>query len=420
MHEEDTSLLNLLWLLRLRWVAIAGISLPLLPLAVILLAEVVTNLLLTAWARGVVLVPEWVPAGIMAMDVVLLTLLLSLTGGAFNPFSFLYLVHIALAAVVLRSHFTWALVGLALAGFGALFMLPEGSPAHSASGDAHADHLRRHLEGMWVAFGVAAGFIVYFVQRVRRALAERESELVAARNLTARNEKFASLATLAAGAAHELSTPLSTIAVVAKELERQLEHDGSSDAVADVRLIREQVTRCRDILHQMAADAGDAQGEGLADITVADLVSNALDGAAESSRIVVTLPDAARDERLHVPPRAVAQALRGVLNNAVQASGIAQPVTLRIVRTAEGWRFEVRDAGSGMSADVLRRAGEPFFTTKSPGRGMGLGLFLTRAVLSRLGGRLELDSTPGQGTAATLVLPAVRRQPAAAQLPSAA
>src|SRR6218665_3315595 len=201
-------------------------------------------------------IPEGLTWAVMALDVVLLTVLLELSGGASNPFSALYLVHIALAAVVLREGWTWALTVLAVACFGELFV---GAPAHH-----HIHDMRMHLEGMWAAFALAAGFIVYFVQRVTRALAAREAELVSARAASARHDKLAALATLAAGAAHELSTPLSTIAVVARELERHLERAGQeTSSLEDVRLIREQVARCRDILARMASDAGASQGEAL-------------------------------------------------------------------------------------------------------------------------------------------------------------
>jgi two-component system, sensor histidine kinase RegB len=380
------------------------IPLPLVPLFLILTVEVSTNAVAAAWARRQPDVQDWMLCAVMAFDVVLLTLLLYLTGGAYNPFSFLYVVHIALAAVVLRSPFTWALVALALAGFGSLFLLPAWTLGATADAGAHGEHLRLHLQGMWVAFGVAAGFIVYFVQRVRRALSEREAELVAARELTARNEKFASLATLAAGAAHELSTPLSTIAVVAKELEHQLDHNGSATAVTDVRLIREQVSRCRDILQQMAADAGQGLGEISTRVAVEEVVRVATNGALAAERIVVSITERARGRSLQVPPRALAQALRGVLKNAVQASPADRPVYLHVDRDADVWQIEVRDRGTGMPSAILQRAGEPFFTTKSPGQGMGLGLFLTRAVLARLGGRLDIESRPGHGTTARLVL----------------
>ena len=157
----------------------------------------------------------------MALDVLLFSGLLYLTGGPNNPFSFLYLIPIALASITMRAAWTWMLVGLSLAC--SAFLFATHQPL--ALGD-HSRHMSLHLRGMWVAFGVAASFIVYFLLRVRRALERHERELDAARAGGARQERLASLATLAAGAAHELLTPLSTIAVIAGDLQRDVAQRG--------------------------------------------------------------------------------------------------------------------------------------------------------------------------------------------------
>lgn len=406
--------INFPWLVTLRWGAIGGqlttilavdvlmgIALPLRALGCILALEAASNVGCALWVRRERPVHEWMIAAVMLADVVLLTALLYVTGGAFNPFSFLYLVNIALAAVVLRPVWTWTLVVLSLACFGALFVdhgwLPLALPARG-----HAEHMQMHLQGMWVAFGVAAVFITYFVQRVTRALAARDAELAAAHARSARHERLASLATLAAGAAHELATPLSTIAIAAKELERQLVSAAHGAAAADARLIREQVERCRKILDHLADDAGAGSGEAVVPLTVTSIVDGALRGV-DDPRIRVHIEDAARRQTVCAPPRAVTQALRGVLDNACYAA--ARDVVLRVRADGAGCRFEVQDDGPGMTREVLARAGEPFFTTKAPGEGMGLGLFLTRAVLERLGGDLEVASAPGRGTTTSLVVP---------------
>ena len=414
---HDANAINLRWLLRLRWGAAIGqvllvllvdrglgLALPLLPLFVLISLGAASNLALWRWSARAREVAPWTLGTIMLADVALLTGLLWLTGGPFNPFSFLYLVNIALAAVVLPPRWTWTLVVGSLLCFGALFAGQHGAALHG-----HGEHLWLHVQGMWVAFAVAAGFIVYFIQRVTGALAVRDAELAEARQTTARHERLASLATLAAGAAHELSTPLSTIAVVAKELERQLGRIGAeAQSVADARLIREQVERCRQVLVSLAADAGESAGEAIQRAGVDELLAAATDGLNAPGAIAVSIEESARERALYVPPRAVAQALRGVIQNARQASAHDEPISVSVRVADESWRIEVRDGGRGMTPDVLARAGEPFFTTKpsaGPEHGMGLGLFLTRTVLERVGGRLELASTPGRGTTATLVLP---------------
>jgi two-component system sensor histidine kinase RegB len=417
--------IDLSWLSTLRWGALAGqlvtilfveramaIDLPLVPLGVVLAIGVVSNVALNAWRRRGDVTDGWL-AAVMLLDVCLLTAALYYTGGPFNPFSFLYLVNVALAAMILPPGWSWTLAGCSLALFGGLFFahvpLPVGEHDHAGMGHGVGpDHpISLHVQGMWVAFGVAAAFIVYFIQRVRGALAERDAELGEVRSAAARHEKLASLATLAAGAAHELATPLSTIAVVAKELERALgAGDPESAAVADVRLVRAQVERCREILSQMAADAGESAGEAFAAIGLDAVVADAIAELTGRERVRCAV-GAAGAAVVRVPRRALAQALRGIVKNALEASSAEGEVVIRLDEVGGQWHLAVADQGRGMSKDVLARAGEPFFTTKQGEglRGMGLGLFLARVVLERLGGDLTIDSAAGRGTTVTLVLP---------------
>jgi two-component system, sensor histidine kinase RegB len=247
-------------------------------------------------------------------------------------------------------------------------------------------------------------FIVFFVQRVSSALAARERELQAAHVEAERRQKLASLATLAAGAAHELSTPLSTIAIVAKELQRSLTGSVPPDVLADLQLVRDQVGRCREILDRMAAHAGQNVGEPLTAISVRGWIAAALDGFAARSRVLVEAAD--EDAQLVGPPRALAAALRGLLKNAIQASAPEVHVTLRVLARDGRIRASVLDSGPGMAPEVLARVGEPFFTTKVPGEGMGLGLFLTRALAEQLGGEFRIAPRAGGGTEACIDLPA--------------
>lgn len=411
--------INLEWLLRLRWGLLLGqalvigvaaygleLALPVPVLAALLGLEALTTLSVRAWLAGERRVTDGTIGKLMLWDTLVLTGLLALSGGTHNPFTTLYLVNVALGTVLLPARWTWGLLGFTLAAFGSLFVLQGVElPAGLARPD-HAELMRLHLNGMWVAFAVAAGFIVYFVQRVTRALGAREQELAQARALHARREKVASLATLAAGAAHELSTPLSTIAVVAKEVERALAASGSSEAVReDLRLIRQQVDRCRDVLVQMSADAGQTTGEPFHALPLGRLVEDTLAELPGAERVRVEVPEELRGWRVHGPPRALARVLRGLVKNALQATPESRPVELRVRAETAGARLEVRDGGAGMPAEVLARAGEPFFTTKAPGEGMGLGLFLARTLAEQLGGSLELRSSPGKGTTASLALP---------------
>ena len=430
----DRNGVNFSWLMKLRWSSIVGqiatilgvylvlgIEVPLVPLLAIVGIELCSNILCALWFARRPQVREWHLAGVMGLDIALLTGLLYFTGGPFNPFSFLYLVNIALAAVVLQAQWTWMLVALALLSFGMLTLL-DYRPL-PLDGLTPGEAVNLHQQGVWVAFGVASGFIVHFLWRVTGALSARERELNQTRAEAAQKERLASLATMAAGAAHELATPLGTIALVAKELERQLvraaaggragvlaaggggaaavaaatgpatgeaasegpEGPAPAQVVEDVRLIREQVARCRAILDQMAGGVGKSAEQSVESVTVAALIDEVLDGVRTSPPVHLEIEPAAAATRLRLPPRAVAQAVRSLVTNAQDASSARQPVVVSAAVEDRALAIEVRDRGLGMAREVLERVGEPFFTTKPPGRGMGLGLFLTRAVVERLG-----------------------------------
>jgi two-component system sensor histidine kinase RegB len=411
----DPGRIKLDWLVRLHWVAILGetaailgvhhagmIELPLGQLLAIVALAALVNLGLLAWLRREARVTDAFLAGVMLFDTTVLTALLHLSGGHFNPFSTLYLVNVALAAILLPSRWSWTLLLYSVLAFSALFPLQHFAPLGVRE---HEAMMQIHLQGMLVAFAIAALLIVLIVHRVTRALAVREAELAGARSLAERRAKVASLATLAAGAAHELATPLSAIAVAARELERDLgSGEASPDVRSDLELIRGQVARCKEILTQMAAGAGENVAEPFVRLSVGEWARAALDGLPGGERVDAALDAAGRAE-VRGPARALERALRVVLRNALQAGSDGR-VALRARNGPGGVVLEVEDRGPGMPAEVLARAGEPFFTTKEPGHGTGLGLFLSRTLLEQLGGSLELESAPGRGTTARIVLPA--------------
>ncbi len=414
LHSDSPFRVNFAWLTRLRFGAALGqvlvilgvtvvleVELPLLWLGLVLACE----LLLNAWAvallrRGAPVTERHVTLSVGA-DLLLFSALLYFSGGPANPFNFLYLVHIALAAIVLPPRTSFLLVAAALACSLLLFWLHVPLPHDHAH---HQQHYDWHMRGMWVAFGLAACFIVYFIQRVLRELRSIEDQLAASRERATRGEAVAALAMLSAGAAHELSSPLSTIALASGELLRRLPPGSEGEAAReDVLLIRSEVQRCRAILDQLAAEAGQAKAAALSELSARAVLERALEGMARER---LQVDGAAEPIAVSGSLPALAQALRNLVKNALDAS--PPEATVRVAVTEQGGEvtFAVEDRGAGMAEEVLSRALEPFFTTKPRGQGMGLGLFLAQSVAEQSGGRLELSSEPGHGTRARLVLPA--------------
>lgn len=337
---------------------------------------------------------------LMLADAALHTGVFALSGGPFNPFTTLYLVNVVLAAVVLSRTRQWVQLIASLLGFASLFLVDKVAPSTWELPN-HQELMRLHLTGMWVAFVVAAAFIVYFVQRVLASLAARELQLAEARRQAGQHEKLAALTTLAAGAAHELATPLGTIAVASHEMLRALEKLAVPDSLKDdARLVREQVERCRVILQSMSARSGELAGEAITTFPVNDWLAEATRDLRQVARVV--LPTAT-GLVVTGPRAALAQALRNLVKNALEAS--TGQVALEAVERDGTLTLFVKDQGPGIDANVVNRLGEPFFTTKPVGKGMGLGVFLARTLAQQLGGALTFDSRPGVGTTVSFTLP---------------
>jgi two-component system sensor histidine kinase RegB len=403
-------------LVRLRWGAIGlellavagarilgGVKLPMELVLACVAATAATNLALARAPARTGLSVNTLSGLALSLDVVLFTVILQLTGGPWNPFSILYLVYITLAAVALGAAWTWGLASLAVVCFGALFLLAGTSDSH---GPHAGPAFELHLRGMWLAFTLAAALTAYFVVKLSAAIERRDAEIAIARERIGRSERLAALTTLAAGAAHELGTPLGTIAVAAGELERaigRLPERHASRLRTDTELIRAEVGRCRRILDQMSAEAGEPAGEDLAPVTCTALVHDVLAALPHQDvgRVETSVPPG---DELTVPRRALVQAIANLVRNALDATAAGGRVSLE-VETGSSVRIVVKDDGAGMTADVLAHAGEPFFSTKPAGRGLGLGLFLSRALAERLGGRLLLQSAPGAGATAEIELP---------------
>ncbi|HEU4408474.1 MAG TPA: ATP-binding protein [Polyangiaceae bacterium] len=400
------------WLVSLRWHAAAGqalaiafaasvwrAELPFGPLAAFAALTALSNAAIVAWLRRAPAVGPGVVAAALALDVLSLTGSLALSGGASNPFASLYLVLVAIAALVLERRRSAAVFGLCVAGYAALAL---GATGQAPPG---AEAARLHAP----ALGLTALALALVLTRFSRALRERQDAFLRAQRAATRAETVASLGTLAAGAAHELGSPLGTIALAANELEASMLAGDAGQALDDARLIRDEVERCRAIVQRMGARAGAPSGEAPAWLSAPALCDEVLAALPPSGRArVVARPG--EGPRFALPPRALAQSLACLVQNALEADAEG-PVLLRVERSGGAVRFVVEDEGPGLPPALLERLGEPFVTTKPPGRGMGLGVFLCAAFAEACRGELRFESSPGRGTRATLELPAAQGLP---------
>jgi two-component system sensor histidine kinase RegB len=254
---------------------------------------------------------------------------------------------------------------------------------------------------MWLIFVASAALIAWFVARMAAAIRSRDLELAAAREEFLRNERVIALGSLAAGAAHELGTPLATMAILAGELGRNA--DLGPETQEDLALLREQVEHCKGIITGLAARAGQTRAEGGGAIDLDRWLEQVI------ARWRQLRPHAEAKVSLHgtaPAPRVVGeatleQALLNLFNNAADAGG--GEVEIEATWDAVQLRLEVRDRGPGFDESVLLAAGRAFVTTRE--EGTGIGLFLAHAAVERLGGRIVLANRDGGGAATRVELP---------------
>ncbi len=439
-----------IWLTQLRWIAVAGqllvigyvwcvlyVPLPIIELLVLVTGTAISNTILWLWARKLRRTSQATAAvgssevleltgytdeaiggraigSLIGIDVLTLTALLYFSGGAANPFIFFYFANIAIAGMILPRTWAWS---ISLASIlGGLFLLNQAYPLEvfNRSPLAHDAEFGVTKSAFLIAFSTCCIVITYFVSMLAMELRQREVQLAVVEKERERSQRLEALATLAAGAGHELASPLSTIAVVAKELSRNLEKTESNPSIRrDVELIREELNRCKDILRRMKSGAGEAAAENLRPVSLGEILQETVQGMREPHRVNIQMSNANSDSLGILPKQALSQALRNLLQNGLDASTPQQTVDLKVSvnkrvgskKSKELWELTITDQGSGMTEEVKRRIGEPFFTTKEVGQGMGLGVFLTRNVIRGLGGEIIFESSTDGGTICLVTLP---------------
>ncbi len=291
--------------------------------------------------------------------------------------------------------------------YGLLFFFNLPLAGMHSGHDEAGFHL--HLVGMWVNFVLSAGFIAFFVARMAQAIRSRDAELARQKENALRNERIVALGTLAAGAAHELGTPLSTMAVVLGDLAK--DYADKPDLARDLITLRQQVETCKQTITRMVAAAGQARAEGGGAQPVDEFLRETLE------RWRLLRPSVSLTEQLSgsapaptiLTEQTLQQAIVNLLNNAADAS--PESIELDCSWGRDRLRLEIRDRGAGLSDEAELRAGHGFFSTKPQGEGNGIGLLLARATLERLGGNLRLEGRADGGVCTLLELPLGRLAP---------
>lgn len=449
MFEQSPIQAGLSWYLRLRWIALVGhvvalsgtwflgFHLDLVPVGVIVGLELMLAIaLIPAAPQDHPKRDAWL-VGLMTIDAIILTALLYLTGGPHNPLSVVVMINVALAAVLLPSRAAWFVTAATIGMTALLFvdsrplrprpispeageecaccetpalaegLVPETAEPAVEEADEHDGHgmsMELHMRGMWAGYGVAGAVIVWFLARLRRQLAESAEALRKSEEAATRAQQQSRLATLAAGAAHELATPLNSIAIAAGELVLSLPKD--SDDYQDAMVVRDQVRRCREVLNKMSLDVGSPAAGARSETSVANLLDRVLSDL-DTSRVSIDMDRETASSCVLFHGEGLVRGLKNLVDNGLKATRGGGGVTIRVRGIDSELQIDITDDGIGMSSDVIERVGQPFFTTRETGEGMGLGVFVARSVAEQMGGTFQIRSQIGDGTTVSITIPRI-------------
>ena len=334
-------------------------------------------------------------------DIAVFSLIFYFSGGYSNPFIWMFLLPITVAAVALRAVYAWLVAALSIASYTLLmfYHIPLSHLHMHMRGDTQLDI---HLIGMWLGFVISAIIVAIFISRIGQNLRDYDKRMAEVREKSLESERMLALGTLAASAAHELGTPLATMAIVSKELSQAL--GNQPEILAQLDIMRTQIVRCKEILSSITQNAGKTRADAGQGILLRDFLEEAIQrwrDTRPSTELVVSIANN------HINPtifsdRTLTQAIQNLLDNA--ADEFSERVLLNADWDEKLLNIQIRDFGKGLSKAVKQQLGTPFFSSKNE-EGMGLGVFLTQTTLARYDGKLTLTNHPEGGVLSVVYLP---------------
>ncbi len=411
--DDATGLANMQQLVQLRWIAVVGqiiticgvhflfrIHLPIEQMLIVLICLSLFNILgmLRRHLHHRVSNGELFFA--LIVDVATLTVQLYLSGGATNPFIFLYLLQVILGAVLLRAWAVWAMVALTGACFIGLTLAYRPLPLPLYASGVLS---QSYMAGLLMCFALNAALLVIFITRINRNLRARDTRLAALRERAVEEKLIVRMGLLATGAAHELGTPLSTMSVILGDWRHMPLLAADTELVQEIDEMQAQMKRCKSIVSGVLLSAGETRGESAVGTTLRTFIDGlvndwrAMHPGGEFSYVNHFGADMAI-----VSDSAIQQMIYNVLDNAFEAS--PHWVGLDVTRNGAILKLVVTDKGQGFAPLMLAQLGKPYHSSK--GRpGAGLGLFLVANVARTLRGSVAARNLAAGGAAVTITLP---------------
>lgn len=331
-------------------------------------------------------------------DIALFGAMLYFAGGTTNPFAPILAMPLVAAASLPR---VWMWLAASSTVFTYLFLLRFNIPMSHPLGVQEV--FRLHSVGDQFSYLITTATLAYFVHKMMASQKAHERTMAEVRERQMRDETVLSIGAFAAGCAHELSSPLTTMSVVVKELQREV--SDPRRLAEDLRILEQQVAISKDIVTKFTGAAGRRRVDSVAAVRADDFVQAIVDRARQlhpNATISLALSDEVEAPTI-VSEETLRQSIANLIDNAVHACPLDVEVTA-------DWRdsefvVTVRDRGPGFPAEAMHKLGRVIFSTKGPQRGSGLGVMLTQVTVNRLGGSLSLSNPPGGGACAQMRLP---------------
>lgn len=413
--ERRAGRANLRQLIELRWLAVGG------QLATVLVVHAALGIVLP-WAEMLSLLGILVVFNLFSLwrnrltqpvsqlelciallvDVGVLTGQLYLAGGSDNPFIYLYLLQVAVASVLLRPAYLWAVVLSTLTGF---VVLTQWHRPLQIDPTTPTSLSPNYLGGLLLCFLLNVGLLTVFIVRINRNLRQRDAELAELQQRAAEEVHIVRMGLLASGAAHELGTPLATLSVILGDWAHMAPFAGEPELREEIEEMQQQILRCKAIVTGILMSAGEMRGEAPTLTTLHTFIDELAvrwRTTRPQSELQVHRQDLADVEI--VSDSALQQVIGNLLDNAAEAAPGTRLHLRAICEDGETLRISVLDRGPGFDPERLKHLGEPYQSSKGqPGRGMGL--FLSVNVARTLGGRLEAHNVDTGGAEVVLTLP---------------
>ncbi|MDP2100548.1 MAG: ATP-binding protein [Methylobacter sp.] len=404
-----------------------NIRLPEQPLWLVVLSIVAVNIYTSMRLQTDEPVTELEIFSQLVIDVFAITALLYLTGGASNPITWVFLLPLIITAIMLHQSYAWYMVILtssmytALIGFNIPLPSVEPHMPESTLLDSRAAnyellqhiHVMRdthyfnlHIFGMWFGFVFSAGLVAFFVVELAKTLKAQERNLAEARENALRDERVVALGTLAASAAHDMGTPLGTIAILTHEIGQDYPDHRFADLHEKLAIMQQEVNRCKTALSVMSASAGEMRAESgramLLTDYLDDIISQWRTHKPTAKLNLCINPDIAMQAKI-IAELTLTHSIINILNNAAEATLPEKGIELHATWDLKQAIIRISDYGPGLPPELIDFAGKQPVVSKK--RGLGVGLFLTYSTINRLGGKINFYNSESGGANVEISLP---------------